>query len=190
MDFPRDYNVAVDLVGRNRKAGRGAKAAFIDDAGSCTYAQLAERVDRAANALRALKIEREQRAQLATIALVPRVGAKPIVPFGALLAAGGLVWLTGLDLDSTYAAHVLPPLLIMGSALGVVEAHVLPAYGAGLWPLVSMAAILAGTMRAPLTALVFAIELTGRFGVALPILTGAIVAHTFTVLVLKRSILT
>ena len=40
----------------------------------------------------------------------------------------------------------------------------LPAYGAGFWPLVSMAAILAGTMRAPLTALVFAIELTGRFG--------------------------
>ena len=42
----------------------------------------------------------------------------------------------------------------------------LPAYGAGFWPLVSMAAILAGTMRAPLTALVFAIELTGRFSLA------------------------
>jgi len=53
-----------------------------------------------------------------------------------------------------------------------------------------MAAILAGTMRAPLTALVFAVELTGRFGLALPILTAGIVAHTFTVLVLKRSILT
>jgi CIC family chloride channel protein len=45
-------------------------------------------------------------------------------------------------------------------------------------------------MRAPLTALVFAIELTGRFGLALPILTAGVVAHTFTVLVLKRSILT
>jgi CBS domain-containing protein len=53
-----------------------------------------------------------------------------------------------------------------------------------------MAAILAGTMRAPLTALVFAIELTGRFRVSLPILTAGIVAHTFTVLILKRSILT
>jgi CBS domain-containing protein len=78
----------------------------------------------------------------------------------------------------------------MGSALGVVMTHVLPAYGAGLWPLVGMAAILAGTMRAPLTALVFAIELTGRFGLALPILTAGIVAHAFTVLVLRRSILT
>jgi CIC family chloride channel protein len=45
-------------------------------------------------------------------------------------------------------------------------------------------------MRAPLTALVFAIELSGRFSMALPLLTAAIVAHGFTVLVLKRSILT
>src|SRR5207302_264722 len=50
-DVPRDYNAAVDLIGRNLVAGRGAKAAFIDDAGSCSYAQLAERVDRAANAM-------------------------------------------------------------------------------------------------------------------------------------------
>src|SRR5207253_10740716 len=36
-----------------------------DDAGSCTYAQLAERVDRAANALRALGTGREQRIAIA-----------------------------------------------------------------------------------------------------------------------------
>jgi CBS domain-containing protein len=53
-----------------------------------------------------------------------------------------------------------------------------------------MAAILAGTMRAPLTAMIFAIELSGRFGLALPILTAGMVAHLFTVLVLRRSILT
>src|SRR5438270_7748952 len=66
-DVPRDYNAAVDLIGRNLVAGRGAKAAFIDDAGSCTYAQLAERVDRAANALRALGIGREQRIAIAML---------------------------------------------------------------------------------------------------------------------------
>jgi hypothetical protein len=53
-----------------------------------------------------------------------------------------------------------------------------------------MAAILAGTMRAPLTALVFAMELTGRHAVALPLLAACVVAHGFTVLVLRRSILT
>jgi benzoate-CoA ligase len=62
--IPRDYNAAVDLVERNLKAGRGGKAAFRDDHGSYTYAELAERVDRAANALRALGLEPEQRVLL------------------------------------------------------------------------------------------------------------------------------
>ncbi|MDQ5850001.1 MAG: benzoate-CoA ligase family protein [Pseudomonadota bacterium] len=65
--IPRDYNAAVDLVGRNLAAGRGGKVAFVDDSGSCTYAELAERVDRAANALRALGIEREQRIAIAML---------------------------------------------------------------------------------------------------------------------------
>src|SRR3989449_1524109 len=66
-DVPREYNAAVDLVGRNLAAGRGGKIAYIDGAGSCTYAQLAERVDRAANALRALGIGREQRIAIAML---------------------------------------------------------------------------------------------------------------------------
>jgi benzoate-CoA ligase len=61
MDIPRNYNAAADLIERNLSAGRAAKVAYVDDAGSCTYAQLAERVDRAANALLGLGIKREQR---------------------------------------------------------------------------------------------------------------------------------
>jgi benzoate-CoA ligase len=64
VTLPREYNAAVDLLERNLKAGRGAKTAFIDDRGSYTYDQLAERVDRAANALRRLGIEPEQRILL------------------------------------------------------------------------------------------------------------------------------
>jgi len=67
IQMPRDYNAAVDLVGRNLSGGRGSKVAYIDDSGSCTYAELAERVDRAANALRALGIEREQRIAIAML---------------------------------------------------------------------------------------------------------------------------
>jgi benzoate-CoA ligase len=63
----RSYNAAVDLIGRNLAAGRGRKTAYIDDAGSCTYSELAERVDRAANALRSLGIEREQRIAIAML---------------------------------------------------------------------------------------------------------------------------
>jgi CBS domain-containing protein len=79
---------------------------------------------------------------------------------------------------------------MMGGALGGLEAMVLPAEGAGFWPLVSMGAILGGTMRSPLTGIVFAIELTHDLNLALPLLVGATVAHAFTVLLLRRSILT
>jgi len=55
------YNAAQDLVERNLRAGRGKKTAYIDEAGSYTYAELAERVDRCANALRGAGIESGQR---------------------------------------------------------------------------------------------------------------------------------
>ncbi|MHC3474502.1 MFS transporter [Streptomyces sp. 7R007] len=58
-------------------------------------------------------------AQLSTNVLVPRIGPKTVVPVGMLLAVGGMVWLTRLELDSSYAPHVLPPLLLMGAGLGM-----------------------------------------------------------------------
>ena len=58
------YNAAVDLIGRNLAAGRGAKTAFIDDHGHYSYADLADRVHRFANAMRAHGVEREQRILL------------------------------------------------------------------------------------------------------------------------------
>jgi nitrate/nitrite transporter NarK len=54
--------------------------------------------------------------------LVPRFGPRPIVPTGMLLSAGAMAWLTALDANSTYAAHVLPPLLVMGLGLGMIFA--------------------------------------------------------------------
>jgi benzoate-CoA ligase len=67
MELEREYNAAVDLVGRNLAAGRGGKIAYIDDAGSCTYAELAERVDRAASVLRAMDLRREERIGIAML---------------------------------------------------------------------------------------------------------------------------
>jgi CBS domain-containing protein len=78
----------------------------------------------------------------------------------------------------------------MGAALGGVESMFLPHEGAGFWPLVSMGAILGGTMRAPFTAILFALELTHDINVMLPLLVAAMLAHGTTVLLLKRSILT
>ncbi|MEO8506033.1 MAG: benzoate-CoA ligase family protein [Betaproteobacteria bacterium] len=64
VEIPRSYNAAHDLVGRNLAAGRSAKTAVIDDHGTYTFGELAERVDRCANALRRLDIRREQRVLL------------------------------------------------------------------------------------------------------------------------------
>ncbi|WP_405537997.1 MFS transporter [Streptomyces sp. NBC_00075] len=59
---------------------------------------------------------------IATTVLVPRIGPKPIVPLGMGLAAAGMVWLTGLDLNSGYAADIMPPLVVAGLGLGLVMA--------------------------------------------------------------------
>ena len=45
-------------------------------------------------------------------------------------------------------------------------------------------------MRAPFTAILFALELTHDINVLLPLLVAAMLAHATTVLLLKRSILT
>jgi len=64
IEIPRRYNAAHDLIERNLAAGRGAKLAYIDDAGRYTYAELAERVNRAANALAGLGLGSEDRVML------------------------------------------------------------------------------------------------------------------------------
>src|SRR6516162_1209920 len=98
------------------------------------------------------------------------------------------IW--AVSLGSGTSGGVLAPLLMIGGALGGIEAMFLPNEGAGFWPLVSMGAILGGTMRSPFTSIVFAFELTHDANVFLPLLVGSMVAHAFTVLTLKRSILT
>src|SRR5580704_16418898 len=98
------------------------------------------------------------------------------------------IW--AVSLGSGTSGGVLAPLLMMGGALGGLEAMFLPNEGAGFWPLISMGAILGGTMRSPLTSIVFAFELTHDANVFLPLLVGSVIAHAFTVLTLKRSILT
>jgi CBS domain-containing protein len=53
-----------------------------------------------------------------------------------------------------------------------------------------MASMMGGTMRSPLTASIFAVELTGNLNAMLPLMAACSAAHAVTVLVLKRSILT
>jgi len=98
------------------------------------------------------------------------------------------IW--AVSLGSGTSGGVLAPLLMMGGALGGLEAMFLPNEGAGFWQLISMGAILGGTMRSPFTSIVFAFELTHDANVFLPLLVASVISHAFTVLTLKRSILT
>ena len=105
-----------------------------------------------------------------------------------VLIVKSIIW--SVSLGSGTSGGVLAPLLMMGGALGGVEAWYFPAEGLGFWPLVSMGAILGGTMRSPLTGIVFALELTHDVNMVLPLLVAVTIAHGFTVLTLSRSILT
>jgi chloride channel protein, CIC family len=105
-----------------------------------------------------------------------------------ILVGKSLVW--SLALGSGTSGGVLAPLLMMGGALGAAEARFIPVGDVGLWALVSMAAMMGGTMRSPLTAMIFALELTQDFQTLPALLVACIAAHGVTVLLLRRSILT
>jgi chloride channel protein, CIC family len=105
-----------------------------------------------------------------------------------ILLVKSTIW--AVSLGSGTSGGVLAPLLMMGGALGGLEAAFLPHEGVGFWPLISMGAILGGTMRSPFTGIVFALEITHDVNILLPLLLATMVSHLFTVLTLKRSILT
>jgi CBS domain-containing protein len=111
----------------------------------------------------------------------------PSMIYGVLLVKS-LIW--AIALGSGTSGGVLAPLLMIGGALGVLESEVIPVGTSGFWALIGMAAIMGGTMRAPLTAMVFAVELTNDFHALLPLLVACSAAFGTTVLLLRRSILT
>jgi CBS domain-containing protein len=115
-------------------------------------------------------------------------GDAPLKLIVGVLVVKCLIW--GISLGSGTSGGVLAPLLMMGGALGAVDALFLPHQGMGFWPLISMGAMLAGTMRSPLTGVIFAFELTGDYHSILPLLIACVSAHAFTVLTMARSILT
>lgn len=105
-----------------------------------------------------------------------------------LLVVKTLIWAAALG--SGTSGGVLAPLLIIGGALGAVEARWIPFGDPSLWVLISMAAVMAGVMRSPLTAIAFTLELTHDLNVLPGLLLGSVAAVAVTVLLMRRSILT
>jgi chloride channel protein, CIC family len=112
----------------------------------------------------------------------------PMHDLAGILLVKSTIW--AIALGSGTSGGVLAPLLLMGGALGGFESLVLPKEGAGFWPLVSMGAILGGTMRVPISGVVFALELTRDTSAVLPLIVSVSIAYAVTVLALRRSILT
>ncbi|XUL88492.1 MFS transporter [Streptomyces galilaeus] len=61
-------------------------------------------------------------ATIATSVLLSRTGPRALIGLGMFAAAGGMLWLTRLTLHSTYAADVLPALIVTGIGLGMAVA--------------------------------------------------------------------
>jgi MFS family permease len=52
--------------------------------------------------------------------LLPRVGPKVLMTLGGLLATAAMIWLTRLDLDSSYVTAILPSFIAMSFGMGLV----------------------------------------------------------------------
>ncbi|HUL48696.1 MAG TPA: chloride channel protein [Gemmatimonadales bacterium] len=105
-----------------------------------------------------------------------------------LLVTKAVIWAVALGSGSS--GGVLAPLLIMGGALGALEAHWFHGTHPGLWAAIGMGAMMASTMQVPLTAIVFIPELTGDLSALPALLIACVTGSTLTLLVMRHSILT
>ncbi|MDV3131318.1 MFS transporter [Mycobacterium sp. 29Ha] len=58
-------------------------------------------------------------AALANTVLMRRVGPRPIIPTGMVVAAAGMAWLGGLTVDATYIRDILGPSILLGLGMGM-----------------------------------------------------------------------
>jgi H+/Cl- antiporter ClcA/CBS domain-containing protein len=105
-----------------------------------------------------------------------------------LVVAKSVVW--SIALGSGTSGGVLAPLLMVGGALGAYIAGVTGIADPSLCAMIGMAAMMGGTMRAPLTGMIFVLELTHDLNALPVLLIGSVAAVCVTVLLLRRSILT
>jgi len=115
-------------------------------------------------------------------------GQRVGVALVGLMVTKAVIW--AVALGSGTSGGVLAPLLIMGGALGALEAHWIPTGDPGLWAALGMGAMMGGTMRSPFTAVAFMVELTHDVNVLPGLLVACVAADAVTVLLMKRSILT
>ena len=73
-------------------------------------------------------------AAVATNKLRARFGPRPLIVTGMLLGAGGMLYLTRLSVDSSYATGILPALIAIGAGLGLAMASAMNSATLGVRP--------------------------------------------------------
>jgi fucose permease len=64
--------------------------------------------------------------------LFARIGTKPVIVVGALIAASGLYWLSRVSVDGSYVSDILPGLVVASLGLGGVFVGATTAANAGV----------------------------------------------------------
>jgi EmrB/QacA subfamily drug resistance transporter len=64
--------------------------------------------------------------------LIPRIGSRPVIVVGALIAASGMYYLSRVPVHGSYPTDLLPGLVIMSTGLGAVFVTVTTAANAGV----------------------------------------------------------
>jgi EmrB/QacA subfamily drug resistance transporter len=124
-------------------------------------------------------------AIIATNKLRARFGPRPLVVIGMLLGAGGMLYLTRLGVDSSYAADILPALVVMGVGLGLVMSSSMNSATLGVEAAdagvasatVSAAQQIGGSLGTALLSTVASSALTGYVAAAHAHPTRLLIAH-------------
>jgi EmrB/QacA subfamily drug resistance transporter len=66
--------------------------------------------------------------------LIPRLGTRPLIVAGAVIATGGMYWVSRIPVHGSYWTDVFPAMMIMGLGLGLVFVGVQVAGNAGVPP--------------------------------------------------------
>ena len=87
-------------------------------------------------------------SNLSNIVTLPRLGPRVVITIGMLLGCGAMAYLSRLTYTSSYAAAVLPALIFMGLAMGMVMAPSMNTATAGVLPKdAGVASALVSTMQ-------------------------------------------
>lgn len=121
-------------------------------------------------------------------------GNMPYFLAGALLF--GKIFATSLSLGSGASGGIFAPSLFMGSMLGGTLGSIFHSIypeitaSSGAYALVGMAAMVAATTHAPITAILIIFEMTSEYTVILPLMVTSIVATVITTRMLDGNIYT